>query len=284
MKRRAVVASAVVLVAAALGVWLSRPGGPPEPVYRGRTLGAWLDDRRVTPQGPADLTDEAVEAVRALGPEGIPTLLAWLRASDSPINQNAKILLEWRLKLPLRVPTNQENRSRATYGFRALGPAAKSAFPEIVAIALNSPDDWQRADAINSLTHSNVDTMTRLARGLKSPDREVRLRAIHALSCIRIAPDEVCLPALEGALKDPDPQVRVEAAKAIAFFDQNLKNYAALLSHRNPEFRVFAAREIGSYQSRARTFLANLETATRDDDPEVRAAVVEAIQEVRGRE
>jgi hypothetical protein len=284
MKRRAVVVGAAVLAVAALGVGLSRPGGPPEPVYRGKPLSAWLDDRRATPQGPVVLSDEAIAAVRVLGPEAVPTLLAWLRASDSPVNRNAKILLEWRLRLPLRVPTNQEKRMRAMYGFRALGPAARSAFPAVVAIALNSPDDWQRADALNALTDSDADTMRRLAGGLKSPDREVRLRAVDALSCIRIAADEVCLPALEGALNDPDPQVRVEAAKAIALFDQNLKAYASWLTHRDPERRVFGARAVGGYRTRARAFLSDLEAAARDDDPKVREAVAEAIRQVRGRE
>jgi len=284
LKRRAVVVGAAVLAGAALAVWLSRSSGPPEPVNRGKALSAWLDDRRATPQGPVVLSDDAVAAVRALGPEAVPTLLAWLRASDSPVNRNAKILLEWRLKLPVRVPTNQEKRMRAMYGFRALGSAASSAFPAVVAISLYSPDDWQRGDAINALTDSDADTMRRLAGGLKSPDREVRLRALFALKCIRIAPDEVCLPALEGAQSDPDPQIRVEAAKAIALFNQQLKIFAAWLTHRDPEMRVFGARQVGSYRTRARAFLSDLEAAARDDAPEVRTAVAEAIQQVRGRE
>jgi len=228
------------------------------------------------------LSDEAVAAVRALGPKAVPTLLAWLRASDSPVSRNAKILLEWRLKLPLRVPTNQEKRMRAMYGFRALGSAASSAFPALVAIALDSPDDWQRGDAINALTDSDADTMRRLAEGLKGHDREIRLRAVFALECIRIAPDEVCLPALEGAQSDPDPQVRAEAAKGIALFNHQLKIFAAWLTHRDPQMRAIGARQVAGYRTRARAFLADLEAAARDDAPEVRAAVAEAIQEVRG--
>jgi len=284
MKRRAVVVGAAVLAGAALAVWLSRSGGPPEPVYRGKALSAWLDDRRATPQGPVVLTDEAVAAVRALGPEAVPTLLAWLRASDSSLTRNAKILLEWRLKLPLRVPTNQENRMRAMYGFRALGSAASSAFPELVAIALHSPDDWQRGDAINALTDSDADTMRRIADGLKSPDRAVRLRVVHTLACIRIAPDEVCLPALEGAQSDPDPQIRNEAAKAIALFNYQLKVFAAWLTHRDPKMRTSGAQQVGSFRTRARAFLSDLEAAAGDTDPEVRAAVSEAIHQVRGSE
>ena len=234
MKRPIVLVGAAVLAVASLGVWLSRPGSPPEPAYRGKTLSAWLDDRRATPQGPVVLSDEAAAAVRALGPKAVPTLLGWLRSSDSSTRRNAKIVLEWRLKLPLRVPINQDKRMRAMYGFRALGPAAKSAFPALVAIALNSPDEWQRGDAINALTESGADAMKLLAGGLKSPDREVRLRAAVALSCIRIAPDAVCLPALEMALNDPDTRVRAEAAKGISLCHQQLKVSASRLDHRDP--------------------------------------------------
>jgi HEAT repeats len=284
MKQRTVVVGVAVLAIASLGVWLLRPGGPPEPAYQGKTLGAWLDDRRATPQGPVVLSDEAVAAVRAVGAEAVPTLVYWLRQSDSSLSRNAKIVLEWRLKLPFRVPTNQDNRMRAMYGFRALGSVARSAFPELTAIVLNSPDEWQRGDAINALTDSDAGTMRRLAAGLKSPDREVRLRAVGALTCIRIAPDEVCLPALEGALNDPDAGVRAGAAKGIALFDHQLKALAGCLDHRNPEFRATAARVIGGYRTRARDFLPALEAAASDADPEVRRAVAEAIQQVRGRE
>ena len=121
MRRRAIIIGFAVLAVAALGLWLSSPADPPEPVYRGKTLGAWLDDLRPTPYGPVVLSDEAVAAVRAIGPRAVPSLLAWLRKSDSSVTRGAKSVLEWRLNLPIRVPSHQEDRIRAMYGFRALG-------------------------------------------------------------------------------------------------------------------------------------------------------------------
>jgi HEAT repeats len=282
MRRRTIIVGVAVLAVASGGTWLLRPGGPPEPTYRGKKLSAWLDEHRATPQGPVVLTDEAVAAVRAMGSEAVPTLLYWLRQSDSSLRRNTKIVVEWRLRLPFQVPTNQDNRTRAMYGFRALGLAAGSAFPELVTIALKSSDEWQRGDAINALTDSDAGAMKRLAAGLEDPDHEVRLRAVHALACIRIAPDEVCLPALEGALDDPDGGVRAKATKAIALFDHQLKTLAGLLDHRDPEFRAIAARVVGGYRTRARDFLPALEAAAGDADPEVRRAVSEAIEQVRG--
>jgi HEAT repeat protein len=199
------------------------------------------------------------------------------------MSRNAKIVLEWRLKLPVQVPTNQENRMRAMYGFRALGAAAKSAFPEIVAMVLNSPDDWQRTDAINALTDSDADTMRRLADGLKSPSPEVRLRAVNALTCLRIAPDEVCLPALERATSDPDTRVAFQAVQGIALINQQLTAVAGSLTHHNPEYREIAAHMIGGYRARARSYLPALEVAAHDPDLKVRAAACSAIEQIRGR-
>lgn len=281
MKRRTILVGATMLGIAALGVGLLRPGGPPDPVYRGKKLSAWLDDRHSMSRGPDALSDEAVAAVRALGPKAIPTLLAWHRSSDLPFRRRANYVLGWQLKLSLRVPTNEENWTRAMYGFRALGPAAKPAFPELVELALKTPDRWQ---AINDLAETDTDTMRLVASSLKSPDPNVRLRAIDILTCLRMFPEEVSLPALEGALNDPDLQVRAEAAKAIAFFNQNLGAYAIWLSLADPELRFWGAKSLGRYRTRAQAFLPDLEAAADDDDPKVRDAVAEAIRQVRGRQ
>jgi HEAT repeat protein len=168
------------------------------------------------------------------------------------------------------------------YGFRALGLAARSVFPEIVAMVLHSSDEWQRADAINSLTESDADTMRRLAEGLINRDPEVRLRAVNALTCLRIAPDEVCLPALEEAQSDPDTRVSFEAAKGISLINQQLPVMAGLLTHRNPEWRAIAASMVGGYGTRARNYLPALEAAARDADSTVKNAAAAAIEQVRG--
>lgn len=280
VKRRIVAAGFALLTLAAFLIWLWHPAGPPDPVTRGKPLSVWLDDRRATPQGPEVLSEEALAAVRALGPKAVPTLLAWIREPDSAVRRNARVVLEWQLGLPVQVPTHHDNRVRAMYGVRALGLSARSVFPALVAIALHSPDEWQRGDAINALTGSDAATMRRLAAGLESADREVRLRAIHALSCLRIAPGEVILPALDAARDDPDPQVRAEAAKAIAFLGQQRESLTALLTHHDPEMRASAARLVGGY--RARASLPALEAAGRGADPRVRAAAAEAIRQIAG--
>lgn len=278
---RATLAAACLLPLVALGLWWIRPADPEGPSYEGRTLRQWLDESEQTPNGPTVLSSKAEAAVRALGPRAIPTLLVWLGQADSSIHKGAKVWLEWRFGLPVHVQLNQEKRVRAMYGFRALGMAARPAFPAIVHLVLHSPDEWQRGDAINSLTEADPDAMKLIVAGLKDPDKEIRLRAIHAIGCLRIAPDEVCYPALEEALNDPDIWVRGSAGKTIALLDDQLKAYIAGVKNPNGKWRAVCAQIVGGYRARARPYLADLEAAANEDDPELRAAALEAIRRIQ---
>jgi hypothetical protein len=282
MSRRTVVVGIAVLAIAAFGAWWWQKA-PAELVYRGKTLSAWLDERYEPYPGSVVLTKEAEAAVRAIGTDAIPWLMNWLRASDSSSNQIASMVVR-RLGVPLRVPGSYEMQTRAAYGLAALGPVAKPVFPEIAMIALkDAQNEGQRINAINSLPNSDADTMRLLAAGLKNPDRNIRLSAISALFHIRVAPDEVCLPALEGALKDQDAQVRASACGTITRFEEELETCAAGLEQDDPTYRARSARILGGYRTRARKYLPNLEAAT-DDDPDVRTAIAAAIQQIRGRE
>jgi HEAT repeats len=282
MSRRTVVVGIAVLAIAAAGAWWW-PKSRDEPVYRGKTLSAWLDERHEPYPGSVVLTKEAEAAVRAIGADAIPSLMNWLRASDSSGNQFASRVVT-RLGVPLRVPGSYEMQERAAYGLAALGTVAKPVFPEIAMIALkDARNEGQRINAINALANCDADTMRLLAAGLKDPDRNIRLSAISALFHLRVAPDEVCLPALEGALNDQDAQVRDSASGTITRFEEELEACAAGLEQGDPTYRARAARILGSYRTRARKHLPKLEAAA-DDDPAVRAAIAEAIRQIRGRE
>lgn len=278
--RRRISLGLALLVGVGLMLWWLQPTQPVEPSYQGRPLSAWLDDR--TP-ATGLLTAEAEAAVRAIGPAAVPSLMASMSRADSPL-----VGWSWRVgnflgtrRFALR--SHQAERQAAVLGFRALGPAARSAFPALVNLISHPGDVMQGNDAINALTESDADTMRRLAAGLRDPDAGIRERANFALCCLRIAPDEVCLPALEAASNDPDPVTRQAATKAVAFFLEQMAACARLLTSPNPEIRVAAARIVGGYRARALAFLPNLEAARNDTDPAVRAAADQAIARVRGK-
>ena len=79
------------------------------------------------------------------------------------------------------------------------------------------------------------------------------------------------------------PRFAPRARGAITRFEEELEACAVGLEEDDPTDRARAARILGGYGTRARKYLPNLEAAA-DDDPDVRTAIAEAIQQIRGRE
>src|SRR5436309_2139027 len=82
----------VLLVAGVSGLLLWLVGGPREPVYQGRTLSSWLDHHvpssAAHPPYNSPGWQKAEEALRAIGTNGIPTLLEMIGAKEpSPMMQ-----------------------------------------------------------------------------------------------------------------------------------------------------------------------------------------------------
>ena len=248
MTRRAAIVGAAVVAIVALGLWLLCPGDSPEPIYRGKTS-AWLDDCRATPQGPVVLSDEAVAAVRAIGTRALPDAPG-LALRDGFADQSER--QDPAGTAPEAPVAGADERGKAEAGdVRLPGPRSRRQVrvPRGRRYCVEFPRRLaeERCDECLARLRRRHDEC--LACGLKSPDRKVRHRAVVALYCIRLAPDEVTLPVLEEARNDPDPLVRVEAAKGIAQFNKDLKDYAARLTLRDPQQRVYGARSIGGYRA-----------------------------------
>ncbi len=285
MKRRVLVVAVLVAVVGA-GFWLFGPREPREPTYQGRPISSWLDQRREmsrSPIGPAELTAflESDKAVRSLGPAAVPLFVKWLGKSDYRLVEVAE-RVQRGFGLPTIVQSNERNRKHAVEGFHSLGAAAKSAYPEIVKIALGSPDFGQRLDAGAALRMTDPDAIKLVVEALKSPDPQIRLRAIDLLGRPGIAPDEIGLPALEAAVNDPDPRVRTEAATKLATIKKNMEHFATWLSSPEPSIRLGAMYQLPQYGSRARMYLPILETAARDENSQVRQAAVSVIKQIQG--
>jgi HEAT repeat protein len=162
---------AAVLVAGA-AVWLVRHFS--EPSYQGKPLSAWLDqaarDRDIGWFGreSSGRDSQPAQAVRAMGPRAIPLLLNWLRAKDTPSRRKLRDFAQKYKWIPIDRRDPDGLNAMACYGFWVLGPAAKSAVPQVIAL-------------------------------LDDEEAEVRTSAASVLSCIGPG-DITALPALEKRL------------------------------------------------------------------------------------
>ncbi len=113
---------------------------------------------------------------------------------------------------------------------------------------------------------------------LKSPKVSVRQAAASALGCTdpKYHPAyRVALPALHEALNDPEPFVRMNAARAIGILDPDdpaaLPVLLALLHDADAGVRGDACRELWDFAPRATDAIPALINRLRDESPEVRA-------------
>src|SRR6478736_3856380 len=77
-----------LLLAGVVGSLLWRACGPREPVFEGRALTSWLDHHvassAASPPFGSPGWKKADEAIRRIGTNAIPTLLAMIRAKERP--------------------------------------------------------------------------------------------------------------------------------------------------------------------------------------------------------
>jgi HEAT repeat protein len=123
-----------------------------------------------------------------------------------------------------------------------------------------------------------------LAKALTQADARVRIEAAEDLGRIG-RPAAAALPALVPlSEKDPDPLVRLEAAKAVASIDP--KNETALpilveaLRDRTPRVRKRAAECLGDLGAGAAPAVAALVKAVSDSDPAVAWAAIDALGQI----
>jgi hypothetical protein len=163
MKRRHVGWGVLGIAILGLILWLA--SGPSEPAYQGKPLSAWLaqlDDHRGDSviEWSSELRlhlDEkqlqAAEAIRHLGTNALPRLMADLQTPDNSIQTlvrsvrlSLRQLVRWE-PLPgqssparsARSPPVVHLRHRAALGLIALGPAAQTAVPQLTDLYTNSP-------------------------------------------------------------------------------------------------------------------------------------------------
>lgn len=128
----------LILPVMLLGVLLALHFWPSsEPSYNGKTLSEWVHEYEAYHQVPgAPQRQIAVDAIRHIGTNAIPFLLAWIQYEEPA----------WVSELPEALQSHSMDNDgiAAFYAaqrvFDILGPQAKSAIPELSDIVTNSTD------------------------------------------------------------------------------------------------------------------------------------------------
>lgn len=113
---------------------------PREPEYQGRTLTAWLDEYNRA--GSWDKTETASAAIRAIGTNCLPFLLA--RIKHNPSEWVAKLVQVANKQPLLKLPFYGVNRYRSAsiFALHALGPEAAPLCPDLLALTKSSRTGW----------------------------------------------------------------------------------------------------------------------------------------------
>lgn len=216
---------ALLLIVLGAAVWLELDW-PREPVYQGKPLTYWL---RILTLPAANISSgyglwrpdpQAVEAIRHIGTNAIPTLLHMTRAHDSALKRKLIALAQKQHLIRIRFTAAGERHLQARVAFRELGSTASNAVPALIEIyEANYSVSSQEAAAyvLGSIGLAARQAVPSLVRILADTNNYARRASIVALGQIHAEP-ELAVPALIKSLSDPYPGVRQLATEALGRF------------------------------------------------------------------
>jgi len=270
--------SALVLSLLA-GVVLFLISGSQVPVYQGKPVRLWIQDLA---SADYQIRDQAVAAIRAVGPQARPFLIRALRPQNS--------LTEALSRLSRRAPFLHLTTSANADLLR------EKAAEELGLMAQN---DGAALDAlISSLTEKNPDVLFQVQRALRRIGPQSVPALVGALqsrrSIIRQRAAEVLIdlgvearagvPALLLALQDPEREVRRRAAQAFGrILESDAKIINALkvtLDDPTPAVRGAAAEALGRIGPNARAAVQSLHQRLGDSDTGVRIDAARALWQI----
>jgi len=231
VSRKATILGVVVLVGALSALVLVCLGSR-EPIYQAEPLSFWMDEwnkyllaKQGTPNGTT--RDQAQAAIQHIGTNALPTLLRMAGAKDSAIKKRLTALARRKSNLP---QSADHYHARATYGFSALGPAAKPAVPALIRL-LHDKDRQVRASAAQCLSLIGPEAAEAVPALIQTLNAEgngygpVLINSMLALGAIHSEPETV-VPGLLEYVNGPrkDWNYSVPAMDTLARYRERAKS------------------------------------------------------------
>lgn len=280
-RRRHVLA---VLLAAGLGLIAWLLCRTPEPVYQGKNLRHWLWEMEIAPDSASLAWKESIEAVRAMGTNALPTLLAMLRTPESAWKRKFVDWTQDALGLDLEDHLPEVRRRRALAGLRVLGTVAEPAIPQITKL-VSAGDLQVSASALGALAEiGGPQTIAPLMAAVTNKSPQVSVPAAAMLGALR-ADARPAIPALLEALETSDAGLRASAARAlgeIAFSPRRcVPALTKALGDSNSLVRFSAATALGQFGDAAESALPAIQALSVDGDEFARRAIPRAAIRVQ---
>ena len=200
----------------------------PEPTYKGKSLTTWLEYYAISGAVTESMNEEAREAVRHIGTNGIPVLLRRLRAAPYPPLKAKLIHLAQKLEL-LRKDYHDEItlNAQGEFGFTVLGAVAMNAAPQLLVIYEQNISRYSQQCAGSSLVASGSPTaimaIPLTIRRATNSHLSMRAHAIYMLSTFHDHPDLV-MPYLTNALYDSSQEIRRQTLMLLKDFGEKAKS------------------------------------------------------------
>lgn len=272
-----------------------------EPSYQGKKLSEWLQlyqktSHEIDTNGyiwPVKNTKtlEAERAVRAIGSNGIPTLLNWIQIHPPTWKDRLN-----RLQYPdvINPFVRRLLHSSAKYpeaGFQILGPDAKSAIPTLNEFLqeTNFQTEGRTICAIRALWYTGPAGITMVvaqyAHDNKYFPNGIKRPLIYVLPEFALGINASQNPSILNTLKnDRDPQVAAAAQEILKELDSRREHEINFdieqLEKGKPASRAAAARELQYYGALAAAAKPSLEKALQDTDFNVRYWATNTLQKL----
>lgn len=298
----------------------------PEPSYQGHSLYEWLCtyeaiDRsyplrdRGFPFMMTALQEDlksSTSAVRQIGSNAIPSLLAWIQYEDTwprtnYLSRSNKVesalhraqlavvgfdLLgaEARAACPVlgRLASDPDKAGARERAMEALIKIGPEALPELVSILTNTiaPRREKAAEAIGGFGTNALAALPVLLRCTVDKDEKVVISAAVALSELPSRHD-VVLPALTNVLNEPRLSVRWGGVRALSWHTPRPEVAVPALSHAlsdpNPDVRCLAINVLSDLRPQRESVLLVLTSVMKDPNPSVRKRVIGALSGINPR-
>jgi HEAT repeat protein len=203
----------------------------------------------------------AEEALVAIGPAALPSLIRCLEGDDKEARQRAMLILA------------------------RFGAAARDAVPALAKL-VNLPDGVQSGDAIAVLgkigpgASAAIPTLSAAYESLKPDDEDRKYALLDALPRIGAPPS----PRIIGDLNDPDPDRRASAVLILSQFGAKAHSAAgrlvALVDDPSPVVRVRAAVALFSVDPAHPRVLSALSSALDSSDIDILDEAIPAIAQL----